>query len=297
MPIRSITAAAGGLTVVVCLSGALHATQPEVPPTRLLSVEGVRMRVRTAGLDERKPDRPVVVLEAGSGADLETWKPVFDDIAKLAPVIAYDRRGLGQSEPDTATPTLPRIVATLHAVLQELRTPPPYVLVGHSLGGVIIRGFSALYPSEVRGLVYLDVPDYESTREERAAVLPAEDRQRALAPPVFPPIPPDTPAGLRAVYEQQLEEMRNDYPSARGWRQPPDIPVAVVITTRADRLRGNGGAMVRLQMKHQSEWALTSANGLFVLAGHTGHQVHRDDPALVTDLVAHVLRHAPAVSR
>ena len=54
-------------------------------------------------------------------------------------------------------------------------------------------------------------------------------------------------------------------------------------------MRGNGGAIVRLQIARQSEWALTSRDGLFVLAGHTGHQVHRDDPALVVHLVRHVL--------
>jgi pimeloyl-ACP methyl ester carboxylesterase len=258
----------------------------------MIQVGGVQVRVATAGLQQRKPGRPVVILEAGSGADLETWKPVFADIARLAPVIAYDRLGLGRSQPDPYTPSFTRNVRTLHAVLEELRAAAPFILVGHSLGGVLVRGFSSLYPGETAGVVYLDVPDFESTREERAAALPTEDRARALEPPVLPPIPPDTPPGLRAVYEQLLLEMRDDYPSARQWRQPAGIPVAVVITTRADRLRGNGAAMVRLQMKHQSEWTLGSANSLFVLAGHTGHQVHRDDPQLVVNLVAHVVRHA-----
>jgi pimeloyl-ACP methyl ester carboxylesterase len=158
-------------------------------------------------------------------------------------------------------------------VLQALKVPPPYVLVGHSLGGVFIRGFASMYPGEAAGMGFLDVPDFESTREERAAGTSRRGSQAALAPPVLPEIPPGTPPGLAAVYQQQLNEMRDDYPSARNWRLPPGIPVAVVITTRADRMRGNGGAMVRLQMKHQSEWALGSPNSLFVLAGHTGHQV------------------------
>jgi hypothetical protein len=67
-------------------------------------------------------------------------------------------------------------------------------------------------------MVYLDVPDFESTREERAAVLRADDRKAALAPPVLPEIPPGTPAGLAAVYQQQLNEMRDDFPSAPNWK-------------------------------------------------------------------------------
>jgi len=255
---------------------------------RIITVGGVEMRVWTAGIDQRKPGAPVIVLESGSGAHLETWQSIFEDVAKLGPVIAYDRLGLGQSAADPKTPTLSRNVETLHDVLRAL-APPPYVLVGHSLGGVIIRGFSHQFPSETAGMVYLDVPDFEATRTERAAVLDGESRARALQPPVLPDIPPDTPAKLRAVYEQLLIEMRDDFPSARGWRQPPGIPVGVIVTARNDRLRGDGAAMVRLQIKHQMEWTLGSPDSLFTVAGHTGHQVHRDDPALVVSLIRHVL--------
>lgn len=227
------------------------------------------------------------MLEAGAGATLETWNPVFDELAKLAPVIAYDRFGLGESGADPKTPTLPRNVETLHDVARML-APPPYVLVGHSLGGVIVRGFSAMYPGETAGAVYLDVPDFEATREERASVLSGEARQRALAPPQLPEIPADTPAKLRPVFQQLLIEMRDDFPSARTWKQPPNVPVGVIVTARADRLRGDGAAMVKLQIKHQSEWALLSPNSVFTIAGHTGHQVHRDDPALVVSTIRHV---------
>ena len=260
-------------------------------PTRLVNVNGRPMQVWTAGLDQRKPGQPIVVLEAGGGATLETWKPVFADIARLAPVVAYDRRGHGKSEMDTEPQTLKRVIETLHALLKELGAPP-YVLVGHSWGGLVVRGFSDMYATETAGLVYLDVPDFQRTREQFAEVLPPADRKEALGPPTVPDIPPDTPPGLRAAFEGMLEEMRSEYRSARAFKQPPGIPVAVVVTTRADRMKGNGGAIVRLQIKLQSEWALANPNGLFVLAGHTGHQVHRDDPALVARLVDHVLRHA-----
>jgi len=287
-------------SALVCIVSAILArpsaslAQAGAPSTRMLGVDGAQMRVLTAGIERRKPGEPVIILEAGAGADLETWKPILPDVSRVGPVIAYDRRALGQSEADPSTPTFTRTVQTLHAVLQALKVPPPYVLVGHSMGGVFIRGFASMYPGETAGMVYLDVPDFESTREERAAVLPVEDRKAALAPPVLPEIPSGTPPGLAAVYQQQLNEMRDDYPSARNWKQPTAIPVAVVITTRADRMRGNGGAMVRLQMKHQSEWALGSPNSLFVLAGHTGHQLHRDDPQFVVQLIRHVYeRSAP----
>jgi hypothetical protein len=88
-------------------------------------------------------------------------------------------------------------------------------------------------------------------------------------------------------------EMTNDYPEARPLRLPTGVPVAVVVATPAGRLQGLGGAMVRLQIKHQAEWALTSPKGLFIAASHVGHMVHRDDPSLVVRLIEHVLQNAP----
>lgn len=278
---------------IAVLSPAIVDAQTDTP-TRLVNVNGRPMHVWTAGLEQRKPGQPVVVLEAGGGATLDTWKPVFADIARLAPAVAYDRRGHGKSDIDTEPQTLKRVVETLHALLKELGAGPPYVLVGHSWGGLLVRGFSDMYAAETAGLVYLDVPDFERTREQFAAVLPPADRKEALGPPQLPEIPRDTPPGLRAAFDGMLDEMRSEYRSARAFKQPPGIPVAVVVTTRADRMKGNGGAIVRLQIKLQSEWALGNPNSLFVLAGHTGHQVQRDDPALVARLVDHVLRHAAA---
>jgi len=86
--------------------------------------------------------------------------------------------------------------------------------------------------------------------------------------------------------------MRDDFASARGWRQPANIPVGVIVTARSDRLRGDGAAMVQLQIQHQMQWTLGSPSGLFTVAGHTGHQVHRDDPALVVSMIKHVLDRA-----
>jgi pimeloyl-ACP methyl ester carboxylesterase len=259
--------------------------------SRTITVDDVQVRVWTSGLERRAVGQPVIALEAGSGADLETWKPVFTELAAIGPVVAYDRFGLGQSGADPKTPTLTRNVETLHDVLHQL-APPPYVLVGHSLGGVIIRGFAHGHVDQTAGMVYLDVPDFESTRAERAAVLSGAARERALQPPDLPSIPPDTPAKLRPVFEQMLAEMRDDFPSARPWRQPEGIPVGVIVTARADRLQGDSGAMVRLQIKHQIEWTLRSADGIFTIAGHTGHQVHRDDPRLVVSIVKHVYERA-----
>jgi pimeloyl-ACP methyl ester carboxylesterase len=174
-----------------------------------------------------------------------------------------------------------------------MQIAPPYVLVGHSYGGVLSRGFAASFPKEVSGVAYIEVPDFEATRQERASVLPASERERALADPDLPPIPPDVSAGLRAEIEILAEDFRKDWPEARLIPEVTGVPIAVVIAAPPGRLAGNGAAMMRLQIKHQSEWALKSVNGLLLMSGRVGHFVQRDDPNLVVQAVKHVL--TPAV--
>ncbi len=276
------------------LAARVAIAQTATPSPQIVDVGGGQMRVLTAGLANRRLNQPVVILEAGAGEGLDNWRPAFAEIARVAPVIAYDRRGIGQSAPDSETPALRRVAASLHSLLEKLAVAPPYVLVGHSWGGLFVRAYIDRYADEVAGLVFLDVTDFETTREEKAAAVSPADRAAVLAPPALPPIPPDTPPGLRAEFGVVASEMTNDFPEARSLRAPAGIPVAVVVATPPGRLQGLGGVMVRLQMKHQAEWALTSPKGLFVAADHVGHMVHRDDPGLVVRLIEHVLQNAEA---
>jgi pimeloyl-ACP methyl ester carboxylesterase len=258
---------------------------------RLVDVDGGSMRVWAAGIEQRKTGSPVVVLEAGAGEGLDTWKPVFAEIARVAPVIAYDRRGIGQSAPDKVTPTLRRVARSLHALLQTLKVPPPYILVGHSWGGLLTRAYFDQYGEEVAGLIFLDAMNPGKTREETARTVPPEERARVLAPPTLPEIPAGTPAGLRAEYEVVGSEMVNDFPETRSLRLPSGVPVVVVHAAPPGRMKGRSAATL-FEDNRLAELALTSPKGLVIAAGHVGHLVHRDDPKLIAHLVEHVLRFA-----
>ncbi len=282
--------ALAGLTICV---GTLVQAQGELATTHLVTVDGRNMRVRTQGLETRRSGQPLIVLEAGAGEGLDNWTPVFAQMARLGPVVAYDRRGIGQSEPDVVRPSLRRVAQSLHALLGALDEPPPYLIVGHSWGGLFTWAFSDQYAAELAGLVFLDVTDFETTQEEKVAAVAPEDRERVLAPPTIPPIPPDTPPGLRAEYEVVASEMLGNYPEARTLNRRSAVPVAVIVATPSARMQGLSGEMVNLQMKHQAQWALSSPNGQFMSAD-VGHMVHRDDPALVVRVVERLLMNRPA---
>ena len=135
--------------------------------------------------------------------------------------------------------------------------------------------------------------DADATREELAAALPEAERKGAMEPPEIPVIPPDTPPGLRAEYEDIQENMLNDFAEARALRPTGGVPVSVVIAAPPGRLDHPGEVQMRLQIKHQSEWSLNSSNGLLIVSGAIKHDVAGDDPLLVAQAVRHVLNHPP----
>lgn len=100
---------------------------------------------------------PTVVMDAGAGASSITWGLVPSEIAKFTRVCIYDRSGLGWSDPNLKIPrTIQQSVDELHALLAEAEIEPPYILVGHSLGGGNMQLYASQYPEEVVGLVLVD---------------------------------------------------------------------------------------------------------------------------------------------
>jgi pimeloyl-ACP methyl ester carboxylesterase len=99
---------------------------------------------------------PVVVFQAGLGDDRQTWNDILPTLAAHYTVFAYDRPGVGKN-PAVAGPRDPcTIAAELRGALQSAGLAPPYVLVGHSLGGLYQHAYASLYPQEVAGFVLID---------------------------------------------------------------------------------------------------------------------------------------------
>ncbi len=114
---------------------------------------------------------PSVILEAGAGANSTNFVKVQTQVEKFAHVCSYDRAGLGKSDKPTGPQSEAGIVDDLHQLLVNAHEPGPYVLVGHSLGGIYVRAFQMRYPRLVQGLVLVD-----SSHEEQL------NRYTALSP-------------------------------------------------------------------------------------------------------------------
>ena len=104
---------------------------------------------------------PAVIFEGGFGAGIASWSTVQKDVAAFTQTVSYDRAGLGQSDPGPKPRSAKQIATELHVALQKSGIKPPYVMVGHSFGGIYVRVFADMYPDEVAGLVLID-PSQES---------------------------------------------------------------------------------------------------------------------------------------
>lgn len=107
---------------------------------------------------------PTVILDAGLGDTYVSWRKVQPQIAKFVRVCSYDRAGLGYSDSSPRPRTSDVIAEELHALLQAAGVQPPYVLLGHSMGGYDVRLYASLYPKEVAGMLLVDAshPDQEN---------------------------------------------------------------------------------------------------------------------------------------
>jgi len=157
---------AGSLAVMSIIA------DPKVAETRdaLLAIAGEKLHIETAGTSG-----PPVVFEAGLGNDSTTWKSIAGPISGFARVVLYDRPGLGQSSPfkdKNAAVSADEVVAKLHALLTAADIRPPYILAGHSLGGLYMQMFARKYPKDVSGVVLLESSSPDAPIELKTRAFP-----------------------------------------------------------------------------------------------------------------------------
>jgi pimeloyl-ACP methyl ester carboxylesterase len=123
------------------------------PPGQLIDVGGHRLHLHVTGTDTSKP---TVILEAGMASFSSNFAWVQQELAQVTRVVTYDRAGLGWSDSGSKPRDAQRSARELRTALENAGIAPPYVVAGHSYGGLVVRAFADLYPAEVVGMVLID---------------------------------------------------------------------------------------------------------------------------------------------
>lgn len=125
----------------------------QVPPLgQLVNVGGYKLHIYCSG----EGSGPTVVVDAGNGDFSVGWVGIQREVEKSARICTYDRAGYGWSDVSPHPRTATQMAKELHQLLVNAGIEPPYILVGHSLGGMNVRVFSNLYPQEVAGMILVD---------------------------------------------------------------------------------------------------------------------------------------------
>ena len=291
------------------------------PPGQMLAVDGRAMHIDCQGYG----DLPVI-FEAGLGNWSIHWSAVRRLLGKDFLTCAYDRAGYGWSEPGFPPRSGPRMVAELHGLLSAKGLKPPYILVGHSLGGLLVRIYSRQYPGEVAGMVLVD-PAHENMLEALGEgyrrfmegslenfkglhYLSRWGLPRLLYQEVIPTfgLPTDL-AGVNAAYMthrsyyaawvEEASAFHETAATARDSGSLGDIPLVVVSAGRSFRDMGiETPAMNQAWGMLHRDLARLSGDGQLVEAAGVGHLVMTDDPAVVRQAVETVVnRHRARVAR
>jgi pimeloyl-ACP methyl ester carboxylesterase len=243
------------------------------PPVQYqVKVGGHRLSMLCAG-----EGRPVVVMDSGLGESMTTWAWVWPEVSEFTRVCVYDRAGLGRSQAGPLPRTSGRIVDELRLLLDRSEGKGPFVLVGHSFGGLNVRLFASQHPERVAGLVLVEAThaDYPLLVQEtlgQAQSIKLETNLAAISPSAL--------SELRSIQESAEQLQRGG--------AIPEVPLTVISGARRPGTDESRELWERLQMD------LTRANsrGIRVIAEQSGHYVQFDQPELVVGVIRQVVTQA-----
>ena len=220
---------------------------------------------------------PTVLFEAGLGHGKNIWGRIFNEISTISHALAYDRAGYGASERSDQPRDGLQILRELRALLQTEEVKPPYVLVGHSLGGTIVKLFAKTYPDEVAGVVLVDA---------RHAEFSKRCKQIGVARMWY-----DPPALLFAMASKAMRaEQASAALTARQARRAGDFPPVPLIVLSQDRAAsGWPKHLGKVWDASQRHMAKMSHLGRMKVVEDSGHNIHRDQPDIVTSAILSVI--------
>jgi len=224
---------------------------------------------------------PSIVLVNGAGAPIEGWFRVYGELERLGAVLAYNRFGIGGSHKTADPQTGQAVVRALRELLSATDVRPPFVLVGHSIGGLYVNLFARLHPTEVAGVVLLDAPhpdDLDALGEMKTPLM--RKVEKGLEFILGPPAGNEIPYATTTV--RQIAEASSF----------PQRPVAVVTGGKAPPSWLMPKAAVAVRQANQRKFLSLSRQAWQVVAARSGHTPQLSEPTVVIGAIRDVLEAA-----
>jgi pimeloyl-ACP methyl ester carboxylesterase len=305
-------AALFGLLVVLGLVGASYEAiaasgdaRRYPAPGQLIDVGGYRLHIQCVGAGS-----PTVVLDAGlSGSSLD-WSLVQPELGRTTRVCAYDRAGMGWSDPGPQPRTPRQIADELHTLLTNAGIAGPYVLVGHSLAGKNVRLFALSHPDQVAGMVLVDARSEYVDANTSPAEVQAFQRASATQALLYRVarslglvrlVGASFWGGPAMPHEMRTEGMLLqtsqrgvDAQTAEGLERAADDAELQAAPSLADRplivlAAGQKVAHDPIWLEAQHRQAALSSDSRLIIAEGSGHAIHWEQPTLVVDAVRQVI--------
>ncbi len=269
---RSFSATAALVTVLSACIG----TTPKAPQAlEVGAVDGVQMAYVHQG---RPGAAPAVVFQSGLGDDHGSWRQVLQQLPTDLEALAPDRPGYGASPAHDGTRDACSIAREQHALLRQSGAKPPYVLVGHSIGGLYQYVYARLYPQEVAGLVLLD-----ATHPRMLDTLQREQ--------------PGTAALLQLARHTVFSAAAGQEFDAQtacldglDIRAPLAMPAVVLTSTKPAAYAGAELQDTLKQLQH--DWLARTGAAVLTPVADSGHQIQRDAPDAVVRAIMSLTRSA-----
>jgi pimeloyl-ACP methyl ester carboxylesterase len=319
-----------GLIALLSLIYGASATDPQ-PTGQLISIGNRKLHIHCTGTGS-----PTVVVENGGAAFSFDWALVQSEVARFTRICTYDRAGYAWSDPGPEFDTFDQATHDLHLLLTNADVRGPYVLVGHSLGGMLIRFYQAKYPNDVVGMVLVDsshedslqhvglkvvrIPElnakqFQALIDEAKANRPNNPEPDLVPTTIFPPYD-KLPPQYQTLHLWALQKM---LPLVKSWglnlqfdlsrlhemlvaspHPLRNLPLAVLTATNFDVVQASGTTVEQARQDHlrlQGELTKLSTNSRQIMVSSSGHEIYIYKPEVVVHSIAAVITSAKDHSR
>lgn len=316
------------LIVVVLLGGASYQfistklDENKYPPIgKLVDVGGYNIHLYTTG-----SGGPSVILDAGMGCNALGWSLVQPKVAEFTQVTAIDRAGNGWSDESPLERTSENIIAEFRTALRKANIPAPYILVGHSFGGMNVQLWTSLYPDEVLGVILVDsshedqfetmpAPQMNHTAmmlasrfgiarlvthlpqyKEGVAVFPEQIQQQLLSQL-------RTTKFMRTVLGEGAQTKISCTQLKAAGKSLGDKPLIVISAAKLPSAEGSGYSQEQLDAffihfkELQKDLATKSTQGKQVIAEESDHMVTLNQPQIIVDSIKEMVESSRNINK